>query len=496
MSNASLPWTDRVRAVNTAAVRGPSDGTGARFVLYWMTAARRPSWNFALDRALAWARELGLPLVVLEALRLDYPRASDRLHRFVLQGMADQRRAFAKAGLTYHAYVEPARNAGRGLVAALGKEAAVVVTDDFPCFFLPRAVRAAGAQLDVRLEAIDGNGLLPLSRSERAFTTAYSFRRFLQKHLPDHLEDFPQANPLRGLDLPRLARPPQALQRWPAATDRLLEATPAALARLEIDHRVGAGSLAGGAAEAERRVQTFVRTKLDAYDESRNHPDRDATSGLSAYLHFGHVSPHRIFAELARREDWSPTELSSETAGKRSGWWNMSTSAEAFLDQLVTWRELGYVFCHHRADYDDYASLPAWARTTLAEHENDPREHVYEPADFEAARTHDELWNAAQRQLLRDGVLHNYLRMVWGKKILEWTPSPRAALDVLITLNDTYALDGRDPNSYSGIFWTLGRFDRAWGPQRRVFGKVRYMTTANTRRKVRVKDYLETFGAS
>jgi deoxyribodipyrimidine photo-lyase len=194
---------------------------------------------------------------------------------------------------------------------------------------------------------------------------------------------------------------------------------------------------------------------------------------------------------VAEREAWSPTSVTPGGKGARSGWWGTSAPAEAFLDQLVTWRELGYVFCHRRPDHARYDSLPDWCRATLAEHESDPRPHLYDLDAFDAADTHDDLWNAAQNQLRHEGRIHNYLRMLWGKKILHWSESPRAALEVMIELNNRYAVDGRDPNSYSGIFWVLGRFDRAWGPERPVFGKVRYMASANTRRKLRVGAYLE-----
>ena len=160
----------------------------------------------------------------------------------------------------------------------------------------------------------------------------------------------------------------------------------------------------------------------------------------------------------------------------------------------MTWRELGYGFCFHRPDYADFESLPDWARKTLADHEDDERPAVYDLRAFETASTHDEIWNAAQRELVARGRIHNYLRMLWGKKILHWSRSPREALAVMIELNNKYAIDGRDPNSYSGIFWVLGRFDRAWGPERPVFGKVRYMTSESTRRKLRLKGYLERWG--
>jgi len=173
----------------------------------------------------------------------------------------------------------------------------------------------------------------------------------------------------------------------------------------------------------------------------------------------------------------------------------MSEPAEAFLDQLVTWRELGFNFCEHRPDYADYQSLPPWAKATLLKHARDKRVHTYTIEEFASARTHDLLWNAAQRQLVTEGHIHNYLRMLWGKKILEWTANPEEALDIMIELNNRYALDGQDPNSYSGIFWILGRYDRPWGPERPIFGTVRYMSSENTARKVRVAEYIRRYSA-
>jgi deoxyribodipyrimidine photo-lyase len=166
------------------------------------------------------------------------------------------------------------------------------------------------------------------------------------------------------------------------------------------------------------------------------------------------------------------------------------------LDELITWREVGYNFAAHRTDYDQYESLPEWAQNTLREHAKDERGAVYRVEEFEAAKTHDALWNAAQRQLVREGRIHNYLRMLWGKKILEWSRTPQEAARVMIHLNNKYALDGRNPNSYSGIFWVLGRYDRPWGPEQPVFGTVRYMSSENTARKVSVKGYLRKYGCA
>ncbi len=480
---------DRLNHYNAAPHR--PDG---EFVLYWMTMSRRTRWNFALQRAVDWSNELGRPLVVLEALRVDYPWASDRFHRFVLDGMNDNATAFAEAGVRYYPYVEGTPNEGGGLVETLASAASVVVTDEYPAFFLPGMVAATSKKLSVRFETVDTNGLLPMQAAPRAFPTAHGFRRFLQNNLPDHLDEFPLADPLATLAVAGSVQLPRAVtERWPEA---VFEAGPRpSLDDLPIDHDVGPVSAVGGAAAAERRLEVFLDEQLPGYSGERNQPGQRATSELSPYLHFGHISTHQVFHELAQREDWARERLSQDTRGKRTGWWGMSEDAEAFLDQLVTWRELGFNRSAHSTNHDSYEALPDWARTTLREHASDKREYVYGLAEFEAAETHDELWNAAQRQLVREGTIHNYLRMLWGKKILEWTVSPREALEVMIELNNKYALDGRDPNSYTGILWVLGLHDRAWGPERPVFGKVRFMSSANTARKFRVKGYLERYAA-
>jgi deoxyribodipyrimidine photo-lyase len=194
------------------------------------------------------------------------------------------------------------------------------------------------------------------------------------------------------------------------------------------------------------------------------------------------------------RERWTRRRLAAPAGGKRGGWWGVAAGADAFLDQLVTWREIGFNAAAHLDGYDRYETLPEWARATLAAHARDRRPHRYDRDGFERAATHDPLWNAAQTELRRTGRLHNYLRMLWGKKVLEWSPTPQDALDVLIHLNNKYALDGRDPNSYSGLFWCFGRYDRPWGPEREIVGTVRYMSSENTARKLRLKNYLARFG--
>jgi deoxyribodipyrimidine photo-lyase len=263
---------------------------------------------------------------------------------------------------------------------------------------------------------------------------------------------------------------------------------------LPIDRTVRPTAARGGGRAARERLGAFLAEDLPAYGTRRNDPDRDTSSRLSPYLHWGHLGPHEVFDRLMAHEGWLG-HLPARATGSREGWWSVSAAAESFLDEFLTWRELGYNMTANRpGDYDRFASLPAWAQETLEQHAEDPREPRYDLDAFERGGTHDALWNAAQRQLLAEGRIHNYLRMLWGKKILHWSASPREALDVMIHLNNRYALDGRNPNSYSGIGWVLGRYDRPWAPARPIFGVVRYMSSESTARKLNVKRYLERYG--
>jgi deoxyribodipyrimidine photo-lyase len=247
--------------------------------------------------------------------------------------------------------------------------------------------------------------------------------------------------------------------------------------------------LRGGAAAAGATLRQFLTTRLPRYGEERSEPDADCASGLSPYLHYGHVGVHQVFAGLAKQEGWTRERIKATQGGQR-GWLGMSETAESFVDELLTWRELGFNYTWQRDDYEDFESLPDWAKKTLEKHAADPREHLYTLEQFAASKTHDPVWNAAQTQLRETGVMQNYLRMLWGKKVLEWTPKPADAMAILIELNNRYALDGRDPNSYTGISWVLGRYDRPWAPEREVYGVIRYMSSGNTVKKLRMKQYL------
>jgi deoxyribodipyrimidine photo-lyase len=343
--------------------------------------------------------------------------------------------AFKDAAVTYMPYVEQTPGEGTVILSRLVSRACLLVTDDYPAFEIPRWISTVAPQSRFRVEAVDSNGLYPMRATSRIFLTASSFRRFHEKQTSPI---FPEADPLAGLDLPRLRKLPNIALRL--TVPPCISASVAAVTQVR-----------GGSAAARERLRAFLSS--DA-----------SPSGLSPYLHFGHISAHEVHHAVAS---------------------SRQPHRERFLDQLTTWRELGFNMCALSSDYDKYDSLPEWARATLRKHAQDPRPVCYSAEQLEAAETHDALWNSAQARLVSEGQIPNRLRMLWGKKILEWSATPQEALASMIQLNNKYALDGRDPNSYTGIFWTLGRYDRPWGPERPIFGLIRYMSSENTARKLR-----------
>ncbi|MCB0222015.1 MAG: deoxyribodipyrimidine photolyase [Chrysiogenetes bacterium] len=468
-----------------------------QFVLYWMSTARRLEWNFALDHAIARAGELELPLVIVEALPLEYRWANARRHRFLLDGMADNLEYARARRAPYYPFVERKPGQCDALLGLLAARAALIVSDEYP-IDAPALIDAeTAATLKAPTEWADSNGLIPLRAAPKAFSRAYSFRTWIHRVLHEHLLEAPTPHPLEGADRDPIRSLPAALlaeicRQWPAANAQELSREFALETRLPIAQRPAPTDEAGGFSSAHAALGRFLKSGLPHYERDRNHPDAHGASGLSPWLHFGHLSTHDIVHYLLDLEDWDPSRLGTHAPGQK-GFWGLGAPAADFVDELITWREIGFNFCHHRADYDQFESLPDWARRTLNEHARDTRHEHYRFDELEQARTGDPIWNAAQAQLLEDGRMHNYLRMLWGKKILEWSASPKDALATMIELNNRYALDGCDPNSYSGIFWVLGRYDRAWGPERQIFGKIRYMSSQNARRKLRMKQYLERY---
>lgn len=480
----------RIRALRDVPLSDEGD-----YVIYWMIANRRLEWNFSLQRAVELANELGTGLVIFEPLRAGYEWACDRHHRFILDGMHDNATLCDHPGVRFLSYVEPSHGDGSGLLESLASRASAIVTDDFPAFFIRRMLPKVAAKFDVRVEAVDSNGIHPLSAPDREMPRAFSMRKYIHKHFVDFYAAFPQAAPLDGLVATESPTIPQkAIERWGFKQAASLALDAHLERELDIDHTIAPAPFRGGSVAAQKRWKEFLDSDLKAYADGRNHPDDDHASGLSPYLHFGHISSHQIVAQLMAAHDWTTKSIVHDRAGKNTGWWGLPDGPESFLDEIITWREIGYNHAFRDDAFDSFSSIPSWATETLADHVGDTREHLYSLEELAESQTHDAVWNAAQTQLRDEGRMHNYLRMLWGKKVLQWSPDAETAFERLVELNNRYAVDGRDPNSYSGILWTFGKFDRAWGPERKIFGKIRYMTSQSTRKKLRLSRYLEKYG--
>jgi deoxyribodipyrimidine photo-lyase len=476
----------RVRELNHQNISNNGD-----YVLYWMQINRRFEYNFALQYAVKLANSLQKPLLIYEGLSASYPWASDRFHVYLMQGMEENLQIAEKNGWNYFGYWEPKPKAGNGLIKQLASKACALVTDDNPVFIMRTHNDRVSQKLSIPYIVVDSNGLIPFGITEKAPYTAFLFRKIMQKNFVEAIKNAPEQHPMQTLqNRGRVHLEDDFLKKYPSFW--LLNTTKESfISSLPIDHSVKPIEEIGTREEALKKFSRFLDHKLKHYMEDRNHPDKLGASSMSGYLHFGKISEFEMVLRALEKqpESWSLDAITYKN-GQSGDFYGGHPSIESFLDELITWREVGHHFAHHVANYDEFESLPDWALQTLQEHENDSREALYSLEEFEKAKTHDPIWNAAQRELIREGRIHNYLRMLWGKKILEWTPNPRKALEIMIELNNKYAIDGRDPNSYSGIFWVLGRFDRAWG-ERPVFGKIRYMSSDSTIKKIDMKGYLK-----
>jgi deoxyribodipyrimidine photo-lyase len=449
---------ERVVQLNDTEING-----NARYVLYWMQMFKRTSHNHSLIFAIRKANELKLPLVVYEGLKYYYPWASDRIHTFILEGVEEKRKEFERIGIRYIFYLQKDKSSPKQTVAKLVKDAACIVTDDFPCFIIPQHNERISTKAKVPVYAVDSNGIVPMAKFDKEEYAAYTIRPKINRLLDNYLKPLKEETvDIKGLDI-KLDCPETMVI---AATISKL------VSECDIDHTVKPSNhYHGGTANGRKRLKKFVEDILPDYDKARSKPDRDGSSRLSSYLHFGFLSPLEI--ALAVKDSDAPQE-----------------SKDAYLEELIVRRELSYNFTRHNPKYDSLESLPEWAQKTMREHADDERQFYYTLEELEAGETHDELWNAAQREMVVTGEMHNYVRMLWGKNVIAWSPSYEIAFETLVHLNNKYCLDGRNPNSYTGILWCFGKHDRAWF-ERPVFGMIRYMTSGSTGKKFDSKKYIE-----
>jgi deoxyribodipyrimidine photo-lyase len=445
--------------------RGGAPDPNGKCVVYWMQRAGRGRDNHAVDLAVKVANALGLPLVVYFAGIANFPSANLRHYVFLNRGLVDVEKDLQERNISF-----VLRNAPRESHERLLKDvqAAFLVGDENPMREPERWRRELAAKVKIPFWTVDADVVVPSKLIEKAQYGAYTIRPRLYRLLPEYL--VPYENP-------------KAKKAWAQPKGFHSDSVHEDMTRgwKELDRSVGpVESWVGGRHAAVERLGHFANKLLKNYERDRNRPEVDGTSSMSPYLHFGHIGPVTI-------------ALAVDAVVKKDP--SLQGARDGYINELIAWRELAVNFVKYTPNYDTADCAEDWAKKTIAEHEKDERERLYSLRQLEAGETYDELWNAAQIQMVEYGWMHNYLRMYWAKKILEWTPNVATAVRFAVHLNDKYFLDGRDPNGYAGIAWSMvGKFDRAWG-ERPIFGKLRYMSGASTGRKFDSKLYIEQMQA-
>jgi deoxyribodipyrimidine photo-lyase len=463
MDNSVPRMQERVRKLNRDAERP----TG-KYVLYWTQMNRRAQANHALEYAVDSANRLGLPLLVYEGLTFTYRAANDRLHTFLLENVPDMAARLKKRKIGYLFYLRRGRKDANDVLYQLAESAAAVVTDDYPTFIAAEHNASVPGKIGVAYYAVDSSCIVPMSRHEKRNYGAYTIRPRIARMLPDYLKPLENKKVVHAWRVGVLSK---RLAGYHTAVS--VKEIPLLVATCDIDHSIPPStSFKGGQKEAERHLEEFLENRLRRYARDRNEPSRHATSNMSPYLHFGMISSLEIALKV------------KEHAAKHR------YIAGEYLEELIVRRELAFNFARFTPKPDSLSALPGWCRATMREHAKDKRSVVYAAEELEAAKTHDPLWNATQQEMLLRGKIHGYYRMYWGKKIIEWSPTYEKALEVMIDLHDRFALDGRDPNTYTNILWCFGLHDRPWRT-RPVFGSLRYMSFEGMKRKTDIGAYIQ-----
>lgn len=429
------------------------------FVLYWMQTTHRVDDNYALAFATEQANVLRVPVLVYHELAATHPWASDRFHTFALQGVIDLYEAFEQLGIQYVFTLSP------GPLLDLTARASLVVTDLYPMADARARLAALKQETRTPVVAVDSCTVVPLRYHHEEYETVRSIRPVLLRALPHYLQRLDYVEP-------RIRTPIQLPFEPVRPTDETIASLVAACA---IDHSVPpVTAVRGGMKAARARIDRFLKHGFPRYLEARGDPnDEDGTSRLSPYLHYGHISMQEVL--LALRQLDLPDQY------------------EQFLDEALVWRELAHNCTFSSSRYRTIDGIPFWAAEELRRGEHDQRPVLYSAAELEGGQTEDELWNAAQQANIVDGWLHGAIRVLWGKAVLQWTPSVAECFRILVHLNNKYSLDGCDPGSYAGILWTLGKFDRPFY-RRPIYGAVRYQSLKSARKRFDVRAYVQRYG--
>lgn len=459
----------------------------AKLVLYWMQQAQRVKGNHALNHAISEANRMRIPLVAVFVLTGGIPDANIRHYQFLLEGLLETAKALREKGIGFHLL---AGDPPETITALAGSNAYVVTDGGYLNWQRQWRDRLRNSLPPEACCEVETDAVVPVRvASPKEEYAAATLRSKILRRLTEFLEAEPE--PVYTVKSSAALHIPSNLPRLNIPADAgLAEMLDFIRKYLNIDTRMApVPDFQGGHKEAVRRLELFLERKLRHYADKRNEPALGIQSNLSPYLHFGQISALEValrsleFCEV-------PAYAAAGLIRDKSGLEPLQAGLASFLEELIVRRELSCNFCHYNPDYANYACIPLWARTTLNDHLHDPRPYLYSLEELETAQTADPYWNAAQTEMTATGKMHNYLRMYWGKKIIEWTPDPETAFQIMLYLNNKYSLDGRDPNSYAGIAWCFGKHDRPW-QSRNIFGSVRYMNAAGLKRKFDMQGYLD-----
>ncbi|UCE52461.1 MAG: deoxyribodipyrimidine photo-lyase [Desulfobacterales bacterium] len=442
----------RIEQLNDVDVRK------GQYVLYWMQQSQRAEYNHALEYAIQEANRLNQGVLVGFGLMDNYPEANLRHYIFMLEGLKETQASLAKRGIK----MVIRKGAPAEVALTLGRQASMIVCDRGYLKHQKKWRAQVSREAGCRLVQVESDVVVPVEVvSEKAEYAARTIRPKIHRQLETYLAELKPIRAkhnslnfsIKGIDL--------------TDTEKILK-------KMNLDRNVAPVSalFKGGTSQAVKRFDEFIRRRLKHYDQHSNQPQTDDVSHMSPYLHFGQISPLYLALRI-------------QSAGRA-----LQKAKDAFLEELIVRRELAINFAHYTPNYDSYESIPNWAQKTLADHQKDQREYVYTQRQLEGAETHDEYWNAAMREMRYTGFMHNYMRMYWGKKILEWSPTPQKAFRTTLAINNKYFIDGRDPNSYTGVAWIYGVHDRAW-TERPIFGKIRYMAASGLERKCDIQGYVK-----
>jgi len=449
----SPEFKGRVKALND----GKFNKNG-KFVIYWMSQSHRANFNHSLEFAIDLSNAYRKPLLVYFPITDRYKYSNARYYKFMLDGILEAKKSIEERGIKF--VIEKVDDIKQRVVE-ISRDAFALITDKAYLKFYRRLNQYVAEKLDISVYEVESDVCVPVDIvSDRLEPYAFGFRKKIYSIIDAFIVELkPREVKIKSVSLDF------------GIGELTLRDSLEILNILNIDKSVSLSPFVGGYSQARKYLEEFIERKLHKYKDFRSHPELDYQSNLSPYLHFGQISPIEVVLEVLSK-------------------YGKDENVDSFFNELIVWRELARNFCYYNPNYNHYEGIPDWAKETLEEHKKDRREYIYTLEELENAKTHDEYWNSAQLELLKTGKMHNYMRMYWCKKIIEWTDDPKQAFDIACYLNDKYELDGRDPNGYAGISWCFGTHDRPW-KERKIFGKVRYMSASGLEAKFDIKKYVE-----